>query len=382
MALRAPSAVRFAAGAVLTIPDVETVAGPAAMWLRTRRVEEAAGWVPADLVVEVAGSTEADLTAAANGYGAAAAGLLPVLAVAANAPVGPLDIAIAYEAGEAPGDHEFFQHLMPEDRLLRHGRQLDPAHALALVTAVQSHPERDRLLRVCAFYREALGHLTPGDEAMCVLHLWLAVEAMTPVALAVASRETGSDRPALARRWGVGDGGDANGLVPGLDGEARRRLVFHGDATCQRLTAAASDGLRQGSKDLEAVRRLAMRALAAGAAGHVRRAILECARPGPEVVAALTAASHAVPRAHTPYSRWVRGTISGGLDPVGENGTDPPGLRWSGQLASVREREDGVFAVTGADPPVEQREGGPSIRVAQSGAWGPETDIVEAAPAS
>ncbi len=191
-----------------------------------------------------------------------------------------------------PGEdeHRFFENFRPDETgLPRHGRSAPLAETVVFLDALAASDERPRVARACAFYREALKYLRPGQEVLFIVFLWMAVEALTKVALrrACASEKCSEDE--LVVRWGLAtSSADADSFTKGkggLDAEARRRFIFHGDDVCQRFTVRVSDGFEHGFKEFDEVRALAVKAKEQGAAEHVRRALFELLKLSPATTA-------------------------------------------------------------------------------------------------
>jgi hypothetical protein len=96
--------------------------------------------------------------------------------------------------------------------------------------------------------------------------------------------------------------------------EARRRLIFHGDDECQRLTVRASNGFGHGFEAFDTIRGLAQSAKERGAAEHVRRALFELVGLPDETVAFLTTGRYVKPRANWLITKYLRGTFIGSAD--------------------------------------------------------------------
>jgi len=143
--------------------------------------------------------------------------------------------------------------------------------------------------------------------------LWMAVEALTKVALRRARAAEGCTDDELVTRWGLAPAGAdedaAKQAKRGLDGEVRRRLIFHGDDECQRVTVRASDGFEHGFEQFDKIRALALQAKECGAAEHVRRALFELLELAPAATATLTSGRYEKPRANWLITKYVRGTF-------------------------------------------------------------------------
>jgi hypothetical protein len=187
-----------------------------------------------------------------------------MVSFAANAPVGHMTIHLAYDATPDVERHEFFENFLPDEHgRPRSGRAVAPAAVSAVLACLDASTDRDRFLRAIEQYRQATKYWRQGWETFAVIHLWMAVEAITKVALRRAIKiEAVGNEDELVRKWDLAD-------KRALDGEARRRLVFHGDATCEAETRKASDGFEHGFLPFDEINQLAVR-VRDRAAQHVR----------------------------------------------------------------------------------------------------------------
>ncbi len=178
--------------------------------------------------------------------------------------------------------------------------------------------------------------------------LWMAVEALTKVALRRARAAEGCTDDELVTRWGLAPAGAdedaAKQAKRGLDGEVRRRLIFHGDDECQRVTVRASDGFEHGFEQFDKIRALALQAKECGAAEHVRRALFELLELAPAATATLTS------------GRYETRDLPGPEDRLAAADQECPLLRWEGRVSAFVRKEDGTHE------PVLRREGDPDLR--------------------
>ncbi len=245
--------------------------GPVQFIFRTRYVNEGLeDAVPREMWIEARGEANCSLDDAMREYARVANLLGPVISFAANAPVGHMDIHLAYDATPDLDRHEFFENFLPDERgRPRSGRAVEVGTVSSLLACIERNDhDRDRFLRAIEQYRQATKYWRQGWETFAVIHLWMAVEAITRVALRRAIKtEAVSNDGELVERWGLKNKGQ-------LDGEVRRRLVFHNDAACQRDTKVASDGFEHGYLGLDEVNRLSV-TVRESAVRHIRTAILE-----------------------------------------------------------------------------------------------------------
>lgn len=179
-------------------------------------------------------------------------------------------------------------------------------------------------------------------------------------------------------RWGLATHGAADEALKtakrGLDGEARRRLIFHGDGECQRLTARASDGFEHGFEDFSKLRELANEAKARGVAEHVRGALFELLQLSPATVAVLTGGRYEKPRANWPITKYVRGACLGPADKLAAPDQEYPLLRWEGRVTAFRRKADTTHEISFAENLKVVCGEGIRFRQDNFEAWGPAND--------
>lgn len=379
---RAASGVRVREGEQLQVP-AQSVVGPAVVTFRTRYADEGfESPIPRELWVEIRGEADCSLDEAINAYWSIANGLVPALAVATNAPIDDLDVHMAFDATPGEQEHEFFENFQPDQTgRPRHGRSAPLAETVAFLDAMSGSDEQPRLVRACAFYREALRYLRPGQEVLFIVFLWMAVEAMTKVALrraCVADKCTEDD---LVTRWGLAASGADDETLrmakKGLDGEVRRRLIFHGDGECQRLTVKASDGFEHGFEDFDKIRARAVAATERGTAEHVRRALFELLPLPDATTATLTGGRYKKPRPNWLITKYMRGSFVGASDALAAPDEEYPLLTWAGRVSAFRRKEDGTHEVSFAENVTVKCGDGVQFQRGTLEVWGPENDPLE-----
>ncbi len=382
---RALSGARIREGEQLQV-SAQSAVGPVVITYRTRYADEGfESPIPRELWAEVRGEADCSLDEAINAYWGAANAVVPALAVAGNAPIEDLDVHFAFDATPEEQEHEFFENFQPDEAgRPRHGRSLSLPETVEFLDALAGSDEQDRLARACAFYREALRYLRPGQEVLFAVFLWMAVEALTKVALrrACAAEECADDE--LVTRWGLAPAGADEDAVKqakrGLDGEVRRRLIFHGDDECQRVTVRASDGFEHGFERFDKIRALAVRAKECGAAEQVRRALFELLELAPAATATLAGGRHEKPRANWLITKYVRGTFLGPGDKLAAADQEYPLLRWEGRVSAFARKDDGTHELSFNESITPICGDGVQFRPGSFEVWGPENDPVSTSP--
>ncbi|WP_146168325.1 hypothetical protein [Rathayibacter caricis] len=102
---------------------------------------------------------------------------------------------------------------------------------------LREHPQSKRLGRGIRFYVTALRSWRKGHEPVAFNFLYIAMEALTPVARGPWSEKFGG-LDGLAAEWGVEKGK--------VDEEVRRRILFQGKTELHERAKAASDSMEHG----------------------------------------------------------------------------------------------------------------------------------------
>jgi hypothetical protein len=337
--------------------------GPVDVKIDTRFADEGySSWVPREMWIEARGTAEADLRDVIVAYANAAAGFLPTIAFAANAYIGDLQPKLGYDATEGSTQRAFFQSFVREERgtVPRPGRWVDVPSTMALFEAVAGHHRSDRLQRAIAQYALALGHWQFGHETLAVAHLYMAAEALTPIALGAELDRVHASRETLAADWGI--------ELKRLDAEVRRRLIFHGDDEAFEAARKASDGFEHSFLDFELARDLS-RQVRDSASVHIRSSVIELAGLTDPARAALLAPPRDTP-IRSFLTRYVWGEIIGDVEPISLPGEEYPALRWESRLKGF-ERDGRILRVEPEESMGVRIAKGLTLRITSVEAFGP-----------
>jgi hypothetical protein len=206
-----------------------TELGPALITVRTHRSSVPGFTNPrrSGLVAEARGHA-LSLQRAIEVFANFTRGLAAVLSVAANAPVGHFTADIVFEDTPGKREREYFRRTFPADPgVPSPGRRLESALALALIGGwMRIGPEKrlERWNRAAVQYHHALQEWDPGADVPATNHLWVGMEALTPIALEQYLASESLTRDQLLEKWGV--------KPEALNAEVRRRLLFQGDDGC------------------------------------------------------------------------------------------------------------------------------------------------------
>jgi hypothetical protein len=320
---------------------IPTPFGPVDLIFRTRYADEGfSAGVPRETWIDARGTTEQTpaLAEVVGAYTNAAAGLLPMIALATNAWVGDVQPKLAYDATPGKAEREFFESFVREERgtLPPIRRMVDAVATTSLLQAIAQHEARNRLTRAGVQYALALGHWRPGNEIMAVAHLFIGMEALTPIALKRELDTRNCSRDELAELWGIHEEVPALRATK-LAAEVRRRILFRGDGDTASKARKASDGLEHSFMDFAGVRELAENVVK-DTARYLREAILEFSGVDQATRDTLTSPPFDIPlRSH--YARYVWGTLVGAGDELAAQNQEYPVLHWGAGLKSFEVEE-------------------------------------------
>ena len=201
---RAQSGVRFGKDDEVVLENFPSSYGPVNIVVRTRlKRTETGKLLPMGLLAEVQGHATSLLDSAQN-FAHAVQSICPAFAFIGNAPIEDMYPEIAYEVAEGILKRDYFQLFHPEEsELYIDRRRISAQVAVRFLHTLVSHPESERIRRALGQYYQALRNWEPGQEALAVSHLWMGVEALSPVVLRRTMQTTGSTRDDLASTWGV-----------------------------------------------------------------------------------------------------------------------------------------------------------------------------------
>jgi hypothetical protein len=179
-----------------------------------------------------------------------------------------------------------------------------------------------------------------------MMFLWMAVEALTKAALQRECQKVGTDDTGLMLSWGLAaPRATPEELMAGkrkLDGEVRRRLIFHGDAETMKSLRSASDGMEHSFLEPKDVHKMSVAAVARGSE-HIRLAILELLEVPKATIAALTSWPYALPKNDMDILGFYEGEMIGPADNLNAVGSPHPELEVNLKLNGCSLRSDGSY---------------------------------------
>ena len=138
--------------------------------------------LPRELVFEVLLDAE-DATVAISAAGSVAGGMVTFFSFAVNAFVSPPEPLLAYESAPGLDRRRYWQREVTlQTGVPRPSRRLDPTLLNPMLQAFFTSSEMPRLSRAVSQYQIALSHWTVSGRPLALAHLYMALEALGPVA--------------------------------------------------------------------------------------------------------------------------------------------------------------------------------------------------------
>lgn len=335
--MRGHSIVVFRQGEKLGVDQVPSDAGPVNIGYTSRWSKRSEGIVaPGHLWIEIRGNGP-NLESVMNSFANAALICLPILAIATNAAIEEPELELAFESTPGVTQREYFQSfLAPEGNLLHSARFIDVQDTLALIHAVINHSEGERILRAISQYNIALRNWKFGHSTLSVVHLWVALEALTKVKLRAerSARGLSSDEE-LAKALGV----EKKDLDPAI-----RRQLLQGDGECYTAAKKASDGFEHGFLAFDRLLGLSQ-TIRKRMAAYVRQAIFDLAGVEARVRDSLLSQRFADPIGPWPHARYLRGVLKGEGDDLAPPENEYPFIKWRSSVSKLDIRPDGKMDV-------------------------------------
>jgi hypothetical protein len=320
--MRAPSAAIFLQDESLVLERVPSKNGPLEITFQSRWFKKRETVIlPGDLWIEIQGTGnnfEDSLVAFAN----AAIGLLPLLALSANAAIGDADVEIAFETTPNISERDYFQNYLPQESdVLYSMRRIDGDKTIALLNAITKNPEAERLHRAANQYHLSLRYWKYDRQNLSLAHLWMALEALTKAKIRSECIRTGLKTPEqLAASLNVD--------IKELDVTIRRDFVLSKDAECYRSAKKASDGFEHGFLGYDEIRELS-RNVVRRMAKHIRNSIFELAELDEDSKRILTTGRFEKPLGYWPVVKYFRGRLIGEKPELAAEGHRYPILSWN-----------------------------------------------------
>ncbi len=174
-----------------------------------------------------------------------------------------------------------------------------------------------------------------------MVSLFMAAENLKTAAYRKLLLDRGIDDATLAAEWGYKKDGGYLKMIPYLNEEARKRLVFHGDADTHRDAKWVSDHFEHGLENFGLLRPRARQVLVK-TAEHVRNIIIEVSNT-PADVAATMRDTYSRPRGPLRVVKYLYGQLHG--DPKNFAASDQayPFFVWKSKLDKVTVDDSGKY---------------------------------------
>jgi hypothetical protein len=373
--LRAESRAKFPQDQQIVVENFPSRDRRVDVLFQTRYADEGfAAAVPRELMAEVR-VTATSLLEAVETASNAANVLKSVIAFTANAWVEDLDVHLAYDMTPGHCEREFFESFLPDESgMPSPGRCINGATTIAFINAIKSHPKGERLRRAMVQYSLALSQLRPGREILALAHLFMGMEALTPVALRRELSTKGVSEEALAKSYGIDVENDAcNRWRNGLAGIIRQKILFQGDQACYQAAKQASDGLEHGFLPFPDIWSRASESNEL-TARYLRSAIIGLADVPDDARERLLGAPYDRPFEVTPVSRYLRGHLISETDQLAREGQRYPLIRWKSSIKALRRIPSGEYQIEFNDRFESMLGEGVSFRPTSHEVWGPQQD--------
>jgi hypothetical protein len=342
---RAASALVIPIGTQMRI-NVSRPLGTVILTFRTRQIDK--GFekpLPGDLWVDARGPAE-NIESAVSVFGGAIGSLASVISFSTNAAIGNLEPELVFNNTPSLKARDFLQSMIPDEPSIIHvGRQVNSEATLALVDAMEIHPEKKRVGRAMSQYSLALKHWRWGHEILAIAHLYIGMETLTKAA--VRSRlACGISEEELACSLGVDPSSlrPCDSLSTAIEVAVRKRLLFQGDEQCYRDAKDASDGFEHGFMPFDEIRNRA-RVVRDNTAAYLRKAILDLVAVKAGYRDVLLADPYNVPLGNWPVVKYMRGQLLGDSDVLAAEGNEYPILSWRSTIKSVDISKLGEYVI-------------------------------------
>ena len=302
--------------------------------------------VPMGLMSEVRGHAPT-LDEAVQQFSITSQSLCPIFSLIGNTPIEDMVPEIGYDVTPGKEERDYFQHFLPEERILMvERRRIASDLVMRVLNKLFAQPDHERIRRSIAQYYQALRNWEPGQEILAIAHLWMGVEALTPVVLRRELARRSIDRTQLAEDWSIEQ--------KVLDAEVRRRLILDGDSDSYAAGKKASDGFEHGFLEFSELQEHS-RGARLTIAGHLRRTLISVLELDTDDAMTLQSAPYGQP-GHLGVAKYLRGSLSSKSDQLAHPDQLHPFLKWRTTLkeeasdnsdeikVKIEETITGVFA--------------------------------------
>ncbi len=291
--------------------------------------------VPRRLWIDARGPAPS-LDEAIDTFRAMARALVNLISFSANASVDVPDPALAFDITPGIDKREFRQVYMSDVQgIPRQGRRVDAESTVAIMKALDSHPNKGILMRTMGLYNLALSHWRPGWEIFAIAYLYMGMDALTKMALE-KHRKSYLSKDELLKLWCI--------EKQQLDSEVRRRLLFREDTECYKSARLASDAFEHGFLPFDKIREIAA-GVREKTAAYLRDAIMILAGVEEKARKLLTSPPYDKPLESYELQNVVRGYLIGEYDKLAAKGQEYPFLKWESGIKTFKENDSGEYEI-------------------------------------
>lgn len=290
--------------------------------------------LPQNLCVEARGEAE-NLPMASQRFYNAAQEICNLMAFAVNAHLGNLDVELVYDCSPELQEHEFVQSFVSDEPITSiPARSIEPELVQDFLRLVHGSAESKRVQTAIGQYCEALKKWNSGHGVICLVHLYMGIEALTKAMLREYLRKNEITEDRLISEWRIDK--------KQLDSEVRRRLIFGGDVLCFKIAREVSDSFEHGFGSFSEMQKPAAE-IVFKTAGYLREAIFKLVEAPKSLVDVLLASPYSRPRGPILTVKKLKGTLVGPIDKLPKEGNAHPILFWKSRIKEVSLDENGQF---------------------------------------
>lgn len=301
--------------------------------------------IPGNLWIEISGEDDGNLEKVINKFSNVGTIYLSLLSLSSNAAIGDPEIEIAFDATPRKKNHEFFQSFIPsETRNLNPARYVDCHSFVRTVENINTHPEAERIFRAMGQYRIALDYWKFGQETLTLAHLWMAVEAITPILVRKERNDRGcKSNLELCKSIGI--------EMKNLDSYVRRNIILCGDSECYKKAKKSSDGFEHGFLNFGDIRTDA-RDIRKKMSKYIRESIINIIfeysndENDESIVLKMKSKPYDAPIGNARIIKYFRGTLVGSAKTLNAKGNLYPNIEWSSKIDKIEFDHDGTMNLT------------------------------------
>ncbi len=329
---------------------VNTNSGTVLTTFRTRCVDKGLEHpLLGDLWMEAQGP-ERNLEKAVSTFGSELSVLSNIISFSANAAIGDMDLALVFNSTPGVKKREFLQSMIPDESpILHQARKINIEATSCLINTLESHPEKERILRAISQYSLALRHWRWGHEILATAHLYIGMEALTKAYIRTKKVILGINELQLAEGLGI----DPTSLNPNytlsqaIEIKTRKHCLFQKDEQCYKDAKAASDGFEHGYMPFDEIREKA-RATRDKTALFLRKAIFDLISIKSDIQKTLMSSPYKQPLGHWPVVKYLRGHLIGDADILApkEKEYPYPMMSWRSIIKKAKISKYGNYNVT------------------------------------